>query len=247
MKLVNKFKSPNYNNRKSNKIKFIIIHYTALKDKFEAISYLCDQNKKVSSHYLISQNGEIFNLVADDKRAWHAGLSFWDGHKDLNSLSIGIELDFSYKFSNNTFNDKMINSLKKLLFHLKKKYLIKNSDVLGHSDIAPYRKIDPGASFPWFKIIKEKFVYDFQNKIKIIDHWFIKRNFKTNLDKSLFILRFVGFDISKAKTNYYCRKKLILNYQSHYLQNNITGILDKKTIHHLKHHLLNLLLTKNQN
>ena len=94
MKLIHKFKSPNFDKRASSKILFIIIHYTALKNYREAISYLSDPKNKVSSHYLISQTGAIFNLVSSKNRAWHAGISYWDGITDLNSTSIGIELDF---------------------------------------------------------------------------------------------------------------------------------------------------------
>ena len=102
MKLTKKFKSPNYNLRKKNhQIKYIIIHYTSLKDIDSAISYLCTKKNKVSCHYLISQIGNIYNLVDDEYRAWHAGVSSWHEDTDINSYSIGIELDFSYKYFNN--------------------------------------------------------------------------------------------------------------------------------------------------
>ena len=104
MKFINNFKSPNFDNRKLKKIYFIIIHYTALKNYEQAISYLCDPSKKVSSHFLISQNGDIYALVNEKKRAWHAGLSYWDGFTDINSLSIGIELDFSNNKNANAFS-----------------------------------------------------------------------------------------------------------------------------------------------
>ena len=113
MKYVTKFRSPNYNSRKNSKIQLIIIHYTALKNIEDAISYLCNKEKKVSSHYLISQNGTIYNLVKDKFRAWHAGEAFWQDSTDINSISIGIELDYSPRGKNNKFSLKMINSLKK--------------------------------------------------------------------------------------------------------------------------------------
>ena len=94
MKYIHKFKSLNFNKRKSKEIKFIIIHYTALKSISESIKYLCEKNNKVSSHYIISKKGEIYNLVSEKKRAWHAGASYWNGLKDINSSSIGIELDY---------------------------------------------------------------------------------------------------------------------------------------------------------
>ena len=95
MKLINKFKSPNYDFRKKYSIKIIIIHYTALKNSDEALSYLCNSNNRVSSHFLISKSGDIFCLVDELKRAWHAGESYWKNITDINSNSIGIELDYS--------------------------------------------------------------------------------------------------------------------------------------------------------
>ena len=121
MKLIHKYKSPNFNKRKSDNIIFIIIHYTAIKYCKDAISHLCDKKNKVSTHFVISQEGKIFNLVDESKRAWHAGLSFWDGYRDINSLSIGIELDFSNNKINNSFSKDMISSLIVLLKKLKKK------------------------------------------------------------------------------------------------------------------------------
>ena len=95
MKLITKFKSKNFDSRRSNKIIHIIIHYTALDSLNEAIEFLCEPSNKVSCHYLISSKGEIYNLVNDKKRAWHAGISYWRGNSDINSTSIGIELDFN--------------------------------------------------------------------------------------------------------------------------------------------------------
>ena len=121
MKYITKYKSPNYNSRKNSKIQLIIIHYTALKNTLEAISYLCKKEKKVSSHYLISQNGNVYNLVEDKFRAWHAGQAFWQEITDINSISIGIELDYNPNGKNNKFSFKMIYSLKKLIRKLQKK------------------------------------------------------------------------------------------------------------------------------
>jgi len=147
MKYITKYKSPNYNSRNNSKVQLIIIHYTALKNTLEAISYLCKKEKKVSSHYLISQNGTVYNLVEDKYRAWHAGQAFWHEITDINSISIGIELDYNPNGKNNKFSVKMIYSLKKLIFKLQKNYRINKNSILAHSDIAPFRKIDPGKNF----------------------------------------------------------------------------------------------------
>ena len=101
MKLIHNFKSPNFNDRKSNNIEIIVIHYTALSSISNSLKHLCSKKNKVSSHYLISQEGKIYSLVSDKKRAWHAGQSYWRGNTDINSISIGIELDFSPSDINN--------------------------------------------------------------------------------------------------------------------------------------------------
>ena len=115
MKLIHKFKSLNYDKRNNKKISFLILHYTALPSITDSIKYLCDKKNKVSCHYIISQNGKIYNLVDEKYRAWHAGQSAWLLEKDLNSSSIGIELDFSTNNNNNKFSKLLIESLISLL------------------------------------------------------------------------------------------------------------------------------------
>ena len=250
MKLINNFRSPNFDNRKLKKIDLIIIHYTALKSCEQAISYLCDPSKKVSSHYLISQNGDIFYLVNEKKRAWHAGVSYWDGLNDINSVSIGIELDFSNKKNNNKYSKKMINSLIILLNKLKKKYKINSDNILGHSDVAPYRKIDPGFKFPWSKIYNYRNSFNSiqKNKLKIIllKKWFKKNNIISKEKISLFILAYLGYEIIPALKNKSLYNRLISAYQSHFIQSQATGRLNNSTIHFMYMHFLNNILTKNK-
>ena len=248
MKLINKFKSPNFNTRRYKKISFIIIHYTALESCEKAISYLCDKKNKVSCHFLISQNGDIYNLVNLQHRAWHAGISFWNDQHDLNSISIGIELDYSFNKLNNKYSKKMINSLIILIKRIKNKYKINNLNILGHSDIAPFRKKDPGRKFPWNKLQNENI--SFKPKIiKNIDHniiirWF-KKNKITSLKKiSLFIFGYIGYDTFGLNNYRKSYRQLLLAYQSHYLQKNVSGKIDKVTFEFLINHFLNKLLTK---
>ena len=142
--------SPNFNlpKRVKNRIKFIIIHYTGMKKESVAIKRLQDPKSKVSSHYLIKRNGEIINLVPDLFEAWHAGVSSWKNFKSLNKNSIGIEItNPGHQHGYKKFSKKQIFSLQKLLKILIKKYKIKKNYVLGHSDISPGRKKDPGEKF----------------------------------------------------------------------------------------------------
>src|SRR5210317_800166 len=151
MKIIYNY-TPNFEikKRKSNQIKFIIFHYTGMKKESEAINRLTDIKSKVSCHYLVKNNGEIVAMVPDLYVAWHAGVSSWKNFKSLNKNSIGIEIS-NPGHSNNykKFSKKQTQSLKKLSQFLIKKYRINQKNVLGHSDIAPSRKKDPGEKFPW--------------------------------------------------------------------------------------------------
>ena len=143
--------------RKPNQIKFIIFHYTGMKKESEAIERLTSIQSKVSCHYLIKNNGEIVIMVPDLYEAWHAGVSSWRNFKSLNKNSIGIEISNPGHNSNyKRFSKKQIQSIKKLGKYLIKKYKINQKNILGHSDIAPTRKKDPGEKFPWKYLAKNK-------------------------------------------------------------------------------------------
>ena len=144
--------SPNFElkKRKPDQIKFIIFHYTGMKKESEAIKRLTSIKSKVSCHYLIKNNGEIIVMVPDLYEAWHAGKSSWKNFKSLNKNSIGIEISNpGHELTYKRFSKKQIQSVKKLSQFLIKKYKIDQKNILGHSDIAPNRKKDPGEKFPW--------------------------------------------------------------------------------------------------
>jgi N-acetylmuramoyl-L-alanine amidase len=158
LKISNNY-SPNFSipKRKNKMIKFIVIHYTGMKSENSAIKRLCDENKNVSAHYFIKKNGEIINLVPDLYIAWHAGKSSWQKYKSINKNSIGIEIQnpgHDNRYEN--FTSKQLSSLKILLRTLIKKYKIDLKNILGHSDIAPERKKDPGEKFPWKNLANHK-------------------------------------------------------------------------------------------
>jgi N-acetylmuramoyl-L-alanine amidase len=144
--------SPNFNSQKRSKkqILFIVLHYTGMKSEKEAINRLTNIQSGVASHYLIKKDGEIITLVPDLYIAWHAGISSWKNYKSLNNNSIGIEItNPGHQFGYKKFSKKQINSLINLSNFLIKKYKINKKNILGHSDIAPTRKKDPGEKFPW--------------------------------------------------------------------------------------------------
>ena len=128
-----------------------------MKNEKSAIKRLTDIQSQVAAHYLIKKNGEIINMVPDLYIAWHAGISYWNKENSLNKSSIGIEItNPGHQFGYENFSKKQINSLIKLSKILIKKYKINKKNFLGHSDIAPDRKKDPGEKFPWKYLAKKK-------------------------------------------------------------------------------------------
>lgn len=151
MKISTQIRSKNFNSRPNPRdIRYIILHYTE-RDFEESINLLTSNITEVSAHYLIDLNGDIYNLVDDKERAWHAGESYWQGNENLNNNSIGIEIVNS---GLEKFTDEQYKNLIELCHYLMKNYEIHRNNVLAHSDIAPSRKIDPGPYFNW-KLLSE--------------------------------------------------------------------------------------------
>ena len=151
--------SPNWNERPEGvSIDTVILHYTGMKTGAEALQRLCDSEAAVSAHYLIEEDGSLFQLVDEDKRAWHAGVSYWQGRDNLNDSSIGIEMvNPGHEFGYRKFPERQVESLLELLASLKRRHDIPVARFLGHSDIAPLRKSDPGERFPWQPLAAEGF------------------------------------------------------------------------------------------
>ena len=219
--------SPNYSKKKRVKknIKFVIIHYTGMQSVIESVKRLKNPKAKVSCHYLINRKGLVIQMVKDKDIAWHAGKSKWGNYKNLNYNSIGIELvNKGHEHGYQNFSKKQINSLLKLCKKLKKKYAIKQKNFLGHSDISPLRKIDPGEKFPWKKLNKKK-IGSWYKKLKFISNKNMKQKneiFFKNLHK--FGYRY--FNLSKRSKK---DKKVIKSFQQHFLPNNVSGKIDQKT------------------
>lgn len=140
---------PYYNDRRGREINTLVIHASAQHTSDALMAKLVE--RELSSHYLVDENGEVTRMVPEACRAWHAGVGEWNGEKDLNSTSIGIEM-CNGLFGEEPFNDKQIGALMELCVHLIDKYDIAPTQVIGHSDLAPGRKIDPGSMFPWKKL-----------------------------------------------------------------------------------------------
>ena len=148
------YPSTNCDDRPSDaNIKVLVFHYTGMKNCEDALNRLTDPHAKVSSHYLISEKGEIFCLVPEDKRAWHAGISFWRGQINVNDYSVGIELENpGHQFGYRNFPSSQIGALIELSQEVISRHSISARNVVGHSDIAPSRKLDPGELFDWQRL-----------------------------------------------------------------------------------------------
>jgi N-acetylmuramoyl-L-alanine amidase len=144
--------SPNFDNRVSPP-DMIVLHYTGMKTGAEALARMTDPEAKVSAHYMIEEDGRVYSLVSEERRAWHAGVSFWKGATDINAASIGIELvNPGHEFGYRAFPDAQIEALIELMDDIRSRWTVPESRILGHSDVAPARKTDPGELFPWKRL-----------------------------------------------------------------------------------------------
>ena len=205
-----------------------------MQSEIASINRLRKPESKVSCHYLINRKGEITQMVRDKNVAWHAGKSKWGKYTNLNNHSIGIELvNKGHRLRYQNFTKNQIKILIQLCKFLKKKYRIKKENFLGHSDIAPLRKIDPGEKFPWKKLSRHK-----------LGKWYCKRRVNFTIDKKkinkLFFrnLKKLGYRYFNINKENLSDKKIILSFQQHFLPQNLTGKIDKKTFeisHFLTH------------
>ena len=222
------------NVRSKKDIIFIIIHYTGMQSEIESINRLRDQKSKVSCHYFITKAGEIIQMIEEKKIAWHAGKSKWKNYKNLNKNSIGIELaNPGHKFGYENFSVRQINSLIKLCKYLKRKFKINKENFLGHSDIAPLRKVDPGEKFPWKKL--SKFNLGTWYSLNKINLKIKKKKTRELFFNNLFRIGYRYFKKNKIDKN---DKSVIKAFQRRYLPKNVSGKIDTKTLK-ISHFLAN--------
>ena len=188
---------------------------------------LKNKKAKVSCHYLINKRGDIIQMVPENKTAWHAGISRWKNYRNLNINSIGIELvNKGHRFGYEKFNDLQINRLIVLCKNIRKKYNIKKNNILGHSDISPLRKIDPGEKFPWKKLSKHNlgsWYKNLKNDLKQSKTVKIRNLFFKNLFKIGY--RYFNLNMPKKSDRF-----IISAFQRRYTPGNVTGKLNQKTL-----------------
>lgn len=163
--------SPNFDDR-ALPVTMIVLHYTGMADAQSAIDRLCDPAAKVSAHYVVDEDGSVHRLVAEDKRAWHAGKSRWRGIDDINSASVGIEIvNPGHELGYRPFTEEQIDALIPLVAAIKERHGITRGNVVGHSDIAPTRKQDPGELFPWARLARLRLALPRPTKSLVDPEW----------------------------------------------------------------------------
>jgi len=197
--------SPNFDERPADTpIDMLVLHYTGMKTAQDALERMCDPQAKVSAHYMIDEDGRITQLVTEDKRAWHAGVAYWRGQTNINARSIGIEIvNPGHEWGYRAFPTLQIDAVIQLSKDILARHPIPSRNVVGHSDVAPRRKQDPGELFPWQKLA--------QNGIGI---WF-------SADKQQTSLLDLGYEDESTDS--------ILAFQRHFTPNHLSGILDDRT------------------
>jgi N-acetylmuramoyl-L-alanine amidase len=216
--------SPNYDVR--GEVTYILLHYTGMVEG--ALERLCDLNAKVSAHYLVDKAGRVTQMVQEKHRAWHAGISYWKGARDLNALSIGIEIEnMGHEHGYHDYPDMQIMAVIKLCEDIQTRHKIE--DILAHSDVAPTRKQDPGEKFPW-----EKFNVPLSAPIKQGISYRLGDEGPPIQGLQLLFSRF-GYDLPLTGVYDAQTKSVITAFQRHYRREKVDGIADSSTIETLRH------------
>ena len=227
--------SPNFDARaplgQPNAISHIILHYTDMADCDAALARLCDPQAKVSAHYLIRRDGQSFQLVDEVNRAWHAGVSYWRGQTDMNSASIGIELDHAGHKDGamDAFPEAQMKALISLLADIVARHRLDPRNILGHSDIAPGRKIDPGKAFDWAALSKAGFGL-WLDEVKTED---VPPLAMGSEDKAVAPLQkalaAIGYELATSGIYDEATATVITAFQRHFRAGQIDGIADAET------------------
>lgn len=234
--------SPNFNDRK-HPIDMLVFHYTGMETGQAALDRMCDASAEVSAHYMIWEDGRVVQLVGEDKRAWHAGVSSWQGHQDLNSRSIGIEIvngGHDWPLPGDVlppFPDVQIEALIELSTGILERWDIPGARIVGHSDIAPARKEDPGEHFPWDRLARAGiglWPKSTEQTLKDGPH-LIGRGLGPGDDKEAVrrmqaMLAEIGYAIEEHGLYNDATADVVRAFQRRWLQDQVTGQADLRTL-----------------
>lgn len=214
--------SPNFNDRSADKpVSILLLHYTGMETAAAALDRLCDPEAKVSAHYTVDEDGTVYAHVPEDRRAWHAGVSFWAGETDINGVSVGIEIvNPGHEFGYRPFPEAQIDAVLDLSREIVARHDISPARVIGHSDVAPSRKEDPGELFPWDQLAAAG-----------IGLWppALDRNSQANIRTCQENLRRFGYDCPVTGSHDADTKAVVTAMQRHFRPAALTGEIDGET------------------
>ncbi len=204
--------SPNCNDRKLP-VSMLVLHYTGMRSAEEAITRLLDEKAQVSAHYVVCEDGKIIQLVAEEDRAWHAGRSRWRGIADVNSASIGIEIvNPGHEFGYRPFASAQMDALLPLVADIVKRWDIPRANVVGHSDVAPARKEDPGELFDWPRLERLRLAMGLDRAATLLDPGWNDGAFLLALER-------YGYDVDAPQ-------KAVVAFQRRFRPGNLDGVID---------------------
>lgn len=206
--------SPNQNDRGGATVSMIVLHYTGMESAEAALQRLTDPQAEVSAHYMVAEDGTVCRLVPEEKRAWHAGVSYWRGQTGLNSISVGIEIvNPGHEFGYRPFTEPQMGALLPLVSEIAARWQVKPAMVVGHSDIAPRRKQDPGELFDWALLARHKLALG-PLPARADPHW-------TDAGFLQALHRF-GYEIDDPQAS-------VVAFQRHFRPSNVDGVIDGET------------------
>lgn len=216
--------SPNFDSRNGEVVDMLVLHYTGMPTGQEALFRLCDPSAKVSAHYMVEEDGRIYKLIEESERAWHAGVSSWRGHTNINARSIGIEIaNPGHEFGYRLFPEEQMKAVIVLCQDILSRHPIPARNVVGHSDVAPERKEDPGELFDWKRLAEEGIGLWPEINPEKIDHWLSHDenilSLQAELENFGYHLEPTGIIDSKMQ-------KVMIAFQRHFRPKKITGICD---------------------
>lgn len=219
MKINHTYRSPNFGPRpKTADINMLLLHYTGMQTGKEALERLCDSAAQVSAHYLIEEDGEIFQLVPEELRAWHAGVAYWGGETDINSCAIGIEIvNPGHEWGYRPFPTAQMKAVAVLSKEILERHSIPASRVLAHSDVAPERKEDPGELFDWAYLAKQG-IGAFSDRTT--------QNTPIAEDDFLLKLGEYGYQVDIKSPTGSVTKAAIIAFQRHFRPSKLNGKID---------------------
>jgi len=225
--------SPNFGPRRAvdgaTRVRHVVIHYTGMKSWADAKQRLCDLKAEVSAHYAIDEDGSVYRLVAEEMRAWHAGKAFWRGVRDINSTSIGIELvNPGHENGYRAFPEAQIAALTELVRDIMQRHELSPADILGHSDVAPGRKEDPGELFPWQRLAQDGIGLWPEETMVLAGNPDLEGAFRrlSEIGYAVPLRDELGMDLLAPET---ATTDVLTAFQRRYRPANVTGVLDNET------------------